>query len=223
MSAGGWSLEEQARRVAERIPPGSYVNLGIGMPTAVAGAIPDERGVTLYCENGIIGYGAKPAEVEGDPDIIDAGSRRVLLNGGASVVSHDLSFALARSGRLDVVVLGAYQVSKDGDLANWSVPDASVASVGGAMDLAVGARRVIVMMRHLSRDGGPKIVARCTYPVTARQCVTTVVTNMAVIDVMAGELVVSDIAEDITFERLQAMTDARLTWRGERAAVMVRE
>ncbi|TDE03126.1 3-oxoacid CoA-transferase subunit B [Jiangella asiatica] len=210
MSRPGWDVPQQARQVARRLPRGGYVNLGIGLPAAVADQIDPDQHVVFHCENGLIGYRGMVGGDDPDPDVIDAGSRQVALIPGAAVVGHDLSFAIARGGRLDATVLGAYQVSADGDLANWTTPAARLSGVGGAMDLALGAKQVIVMMRHRARDGAPKIVQRCSYPLTARRCVGLVVTELAVIEVTADGLAVRQLAPDITFDDLQNATDAPL-------------
>ncbi|WP_049564058.1 3-oxoacid CoA-transferase subunit B [Streptomyces sp. SBT349] len=210
MSRQGWDVAAQARQVARRLRPGSYVNLGVGMPTAVADQVDPEQRVIFHCENGLIGYRGLTDGEEGDPDVIDAGSRPVALAPGAAIVGHDMSFAIARGGRLDATVLGAYQVSADGDLASWATPEARLSGVGGAMDLALGAQRVIVMMRHRARDGSPKIVRRCSYPLTAPRCVRLVVTELAVLDVLPDGLTVTELAPDVTFEELENATDAPL-------------
>ncbi|GAB3597009.1 3-oxoacid CoA-transferase subunit B [Microbacterium tumbae] len=206
----GWSVQEQAARVAALLPDYGYVNLGIGMPGSVAAAVTPEQGIVFHCENGIIGYRALDEDEAPDADVIDAASAPVALIEGAAVVAHDISFAIARGGRLDATVLGAFQVSQQGDLANWKAPGARVAGVGGAMDLAVGARQVIVMMRHVDRDGNPKIVERCDYPLTVARGVDHIVTDRAVIAVTEDGLVVGEIAPGITIEELQAATGAPL-------------
>jgi len=207
----GWSVEEQAARVAALLPDYAYVNLGIGMPGSVAAAVQPEQGIVFHCENGIVGYRALAEGEAPDADVIDAASSPVALIEGAAVVAHDISFAIARGGRLDATVLGAFQVSQHGDFANWKAPGARIAGVGGAMDLAVGARQVIVMMRHVDRDGNPKIVEHCTYPLTAARQVNHIVTEQAVITVTENGLVVGEIAPGITWEELQAVTGAPLS------------
>jgi 3-oxoadipate CoA-transferase beta subunit len=208
----GWSKAQQAQHVASRLPDGGYVNLGIGMPGAVAAAVTEEQGIIFHCENGLVGYRSLADSEQEDPDIIDALSEPVGLIAGAAVVAHDVSFAIARGGRLDATVLGAFQVSQSGDLANWKTPSARIAGVGGAMDLAVGAKQVIVMMRHRDRDGTPKIVERCSYPLTALSCVSLIVTELAVIAVTPDGLVVEELVPGITPDELQTITGAPLTF-----------
>lgn len=206
----GWTIREQAERVAVLLPDDGYVNLGIGMPGSVAAAVAPERGIFFHCENGLIGYRALDDGEEPDRDIIDAASAPVGLVTGAAVVAHDVSFAIARGGRLDATVLGAYQVSAQGDLANWKSPGARIAGVGGAMDLAVGAKQVIAMMRHTDRSGAPKIVQVCDYPITAPRSVDHIVTELAVIDVTPNGLAVREIASGVTFDQIQAATGTPL-------------
>lgn len=210
MIAEGWTKREMAERVAQQLPTGSYVNLGVGLPVAVAAAVTPEQHVIFHCENGLIGYRALDENEQSDDDIIDALSDPVGLITGASVVAHDLSFAIARGGRLDATVLGAFQVSRAGDLANWKSPNATIAGVGGAMDLAVGAKQVIVMMKHVDRAGVSKIVERCDYPLTAVGVVRLIVTDLAVIRVEENGLLVQEIAPEITFDDLQSVTAAPL-------------
>jgi 3-oxoacid CoA-transferase B subunit len=204
----GWTKLEQARQVAALLEPKSVVNVGVGMPVMVPAAVDPAQQIMFHCENGLIGYQALAATDRPDPDIIDARCEPVRLVVGSSVVGHDVSFAIARGGRLDATVLGAYQVAANGDLANWSAGKGSLAGIGGAMDLAVGARRVIVMMRHTSRDGGPKIVRRCDLPLTAMACVNTVVTELAVIDVTPRGLLARTLAPGVGRDYLQERTGA---------------
>jgi len=206
----GWTKAEQAQKVAEQLQPRSYVNLGIGMPGVVVNAVRPEDGVVFHCENGIIGFRPLGPNDAVDSDIIDAGSQPVAFIQGAAVVAHDVSFMIARGPHLDATVLGAYQVSARGDLANWKTPEALIAGVGGAMDLATGAKKVIVMMRHQDRDGRSKIVEECTYPLTAVRCVTLIVTDLAVISITDRGLIVEECAPGVTAESLQAATDAPL-------------
>lgn len=204
----GWSKYEQAERVIEYLRPHSYVNLGIGMPGIVAEMLDDTRNIYFHCENGILGYRGLEEKEDVDPDIIDAATKPVGLIAGAAIVAHDLSFAIARGGRLDTAVLGAFQVSESGDLANWKSPNALIAGVGGAMDLAVGAKEVIVMMKHLDKDGKPKIVKNCTYPITARRVVDYIVTEFAVMAINLKGLIVLEMADDMTKEILTTITEA---------------
>lgn len=208
--AEAWSTDEMAQRVASRLHIGEVVNLGIGMPTAVARYAPPGTGIIFHSENGIVGMGPQPEPGAEDPDLVDAGKAPVTLIPGGAIVPHDESFGIIRGGHLDCAVLGAFQVSSSGDLANWRLPGARLGSVGGAMDIAVGARRVIAMMRHVDKEGRPKLVPSCTYPLTATKCVSTVVTDFAVIDVTVDGLVVRESAVDR--ETLTATTGAPLAW-----------
>lgn len=203
--------EELAKIVSDDLMEGWHVNLGIGLPTSVADAIPAGREVILHSENGILGMGPRPAPGKEQPDfLINAGKQPVTLVEGGSYFDHATSFAMVRGGHLDVAVLGAFQVSEAGDLANWSLGDKQgVPGVGGAMDLAAGARRVFVMMEHITRNGRPKIVPECTLPLTARRAVHRIYTDHAVIDVVDSRLVVRRIF-GTDFEGLQSITAAPL-------------
>jgi len=202
---------EIAARVARDIPEGAYVNLGIGLPTLVAGHLPTEREVFLHSENGVLGIGPRPKPGEVDEDLIDAGKEPVTLLAGGSFFHHADSFAMIRGGHIDVCVLGAFQVSARGDLANWhtGAPDA-IPAVGGAMDLAVGAKAVYVMMEHVTKKGEPKIVEACAYPLTGVRCVSRVYTDLAVIDVRPEGLRVIDMVDGLDFAELQRLTAAPL-------------
>ena len=203
---------QMAWRVAQDIPNGAYVNLGIGMPEIVANYLPPDREVVFHCENGLLGMGPMPAAGEEDYELISAGKRPVtLVAGGAFVHSAD-SFAMIRGGHIDICVLGAFQVSVKGDLANWSTgePDA-VPAVGGAMDLAVGARRVFVISEHCTKQGAPKIVERCSYPLTAVGMVSTIYTDLAVIDVTSSGLLVRELIQSLNIADLQQRTGAPLS------------
>jgi len=203
--------DQLAARVAQDIPEGAYVNLGIGAPTLVANYLPKGREIFLHSENGLLGMGPAPARGEEDPDLINAGKQPVTLLRGGCYFHHGDSFAMMRGGHLDICVLGAFQVSAAGDLANWhtGAPDA-IPAVGGAMDLAIGAKRVLVMMDHVTKSGEPKIVPLCTYPLTAVTCVARIYTDLAVIDVTARGLAVVQMVEGLLFEQLQRMTGAPL-------------
>jgi len=209
------SRDQMAARVARDIPEGAYVNLGIGLPTLVANHLPKDREIFLHSENGVLGMGPAPAKGEEDEDLINAGKQPVTLLTGGAYFHHGDSFAMMRGGHLDLCVLGAFQVSAGGDLANWHTeePDA-IPAVGGAMDLAIGARRVFVVMEHVTKAGEPKIVERCTYPLTAIQCVDRIYTDVAVIDVTASGLEVVEMIEGLAFEELQRMTAAPLVLQG---------
>ncbi len=205
------SRTEMAARVARDIPEGWYVNLGIGMPTAVADYVPLDREVIFHSENGVLGMGPAPEKDKVDPWLINAGKQYVTLRAGGSFCHHADSFSMIRGGHIDLCVLGAFQVAENGDLANWATSENDTApAVGGAMDLAAGAKRLWVMTDHTTKDGTPKLVQRCSYPLTAVGAVTRVYTNLAVLDVTERGFVVIDMAPGITLEALQARTEAKL-------------
>ncbi|HYS09855.1 MAG TPA: 3-oxoacid CoA-transferase subunit B [Myxococcales bacterium] len=203
--------DQLAARVARDIPDGAYVNLGIGLPTLIGNHLPVDREIFLHSENGMLGMGPAPTPGQEDPDLINAGKRPVTLLPGGSFFHHADSFAMMRGGHLDICVLGAFQVSVRGDLANWhtGAPDA-IPAVGGAMDLAIGARQVLVMMEHLTRQGQSKIVERCSYPVTALECVDRIYTDLAVIDVVPEGLQVREVIEGLSLEDLRRITGVPL-------------
>jgi 3-oxoadipate CoA-transferase beta subunit len=203
--------EQLAARVARDIPEGAYVNLGIGLPTLVANHLPRDREIFLHSENGILGMGPAPGPGEEDPDLINAGKQPVTLLPGGSFFHHADSFAMMRGGHLDICVLGAFEVSASGDLANWHTGAAdAIPAVGGAMDLAIGAKQVFVMMEHLTRAGDSKIVERCRYPLTAVACVNRIYTDLAVIDVSPLGLRVREMVDGLSFAELQRVTRATL-------------
>lgn len=205
------SREAMARRLARDIPEGSYVNLGIGMPVLVAAHLPPGREIVLHSENGILGMGPPPAEGEADLDLINAGKQPVTLLAGGSYFHHADSFAMMRGGHLDICVMGGMQVAANGDLANWSLGrPGEPPAVGGAMDLAVGARSVYIMMEHTTKSGEPKIVERCTYPLTGAGVVDRIYTDLAVIDVTPAGLRVRDMIDGMTLKTLQERTGAPL-------------
>jgi 3-oxoadipate CoA-transferase beta subunit len=200
-----------AARVAADIPEGWYVNLGIGMPTLVADHVPADREVVIHSENGLLGMGPAPAPEAADPWIINAGKQMVTMRTGAALVHHADSFAMIRGGHLDLCVLGAYEVAENGDVANWATSENdSAPAVGGAMDLAVGAKNLWVMMDHTTKDGSPRLVERCSYPLTAARAVKRIYTNLAVIDVTPEGFRVRHMADGLSFDELQKRTGARL-------------
>lgn len=202
-----FTRDQMAARVAQDIHEGAYVNLGIGLPTLVANHLPKDREIILHSENGLLGMGPAPAQGEEDPDLINAGKQPVTLLKGGAYFHHADSFAMMRGGHLDICVLGAFQVSATGDLANWhtGAPDA-IPAVGGAMDLAIGAKRVFVMMEHQTKGGESKIVPHCTYPLTGVGCVTRVYTDLAVIDITPQGPRVVEMMDGLAFDELQRMT-----------------
>jgi 3-oxoadipate CoA-transferase beta subunit len=206
-----FTRDEIAQHVARDIPEGCYVNLGIGLPTLVANHLEASKDIFLHSENGILGMGPAPAPGEEDGDLINAGKLPVTLLTGGTYFHQADSFAMMRGGHLDICVLGAFQVSRTGDLANWhtGAPDA-IPAVGGAMDLATGAKRVFVMMEHQTKTGESKIVDRCTYPLTGMRCVSRVYTDLAVIDITDDGLMVRDMAPGLTLDELQRITGVPL-------------
>ena len=205
------SREEMAARVARDIPDGAYVNLGIGLPTMVANFLPADREIVLHSENGILGMGPAPAPGAEDYDLTNAGKKPVTALAGAAYFHQADSFAMMRGGHLDICVLGAFQVSEQGDLANWHTGAAdAIPAVGGAMDLAIGAKKTYVMMEHLTRDGQSKLVQFCTYPLTGRACVSRVYTDLAVIDIDADGFSVIEIVSGLSLDELARMSGARM-------------
>ena len=202
-----YTRDQIAARVAQDIPEGAYVNLGIGLPTLVANHLPKDREVVLHTENGLLGMGPAPAEGEEDWDLINAGKQAVTTLPGAAFFHHADSLAMMRGGHLDVCVLGAFQVAVNGDLANWhtGAPDA-IPAVGGAMDLAIGAKQVFVMMDLLTKQGVSKLVERCSYPLTGVGCVSRVYTDVGVFDLRPQGVFVSDIVEGVTLDQLKSLT-----------------
>ena len=207
----GWNREEMAKRTALDIPDGSYVNLGIGIPEKVAKYVPAGREVIYHTENGLLGMGPEPAEGEGDPELINAGKKAVTAIPGASFFHHADSFAMIRGQHIDICVLGAMQVSAQGDLANWSTGEAgAIPAVGGAMDLVAGVKTILVITQHCTRDGEPKLLPSCTYPLTGKAVVKRIYTELAVIDVTPGGFQVVELAPGVSFDYVQQRTGCTL-------------
>lgn len=207
------SLTDQqlAARLALDIPDGAYVNLGIGKPTYVSSYVPSDREVLYHSENGIIGVGPTPAEGEEDPEMIDASKRLITVAPGAAFFEHADSFAIMRGGHIDIAVLGAYQVAENGDLANWATLDEKFPpAVGGAMDLVVGVPRIFIMMKHVNKDGSPKLLKRCTYPLTGLGVVDRVYTDLAVLDVTPEGFRLVELTAGNSLDEVQAVTEARI-------------
>lgn len=212
-----------AWRAAQDIEDGAYVNLGIGFPEMVAKFQPEGREAVFHTENGVLGFGQAPKEGEEDWDLINAGKKAITLKPGASFFHHADSFSMVRGGHLDVAILGAYQIAQNGDLANWRVGSKGVPAVGGAMDLVHGAKRVAVITDHVTKDGKPKLVEACTFPLTGVGCVTRVYTSLAVIDIEEGKFVLREKLSDMSFDDLQALTGATLHLDGPVADLNVPE
>jgi 3-oxoadipate CoA-transferase beta subunit len=206
------SRDSIAQRVAQDIPEGAYVNLGIGLPTKIASYLPADKEIFLHSENGLLAFGPPPAKGEEDPELINAGKEFVTMLKGGSFFHHGDSFAMMRGGHLDICVLGAFQVAANGDLANWHTGDANaIPAVGGAMDLAIGAKKVFVVTDHLTKEGKPKIVESLSYPVTGKGCVDRIYTDLCVIDVTPTGLQVIEMIPGLTFAELQTLTEAQLS------------
>lgn len=205
-----WSKEQMAQRAAQEIAPGSIVNLGIGLPTLVADYLPEELGVWFHSENGLLGMGPFPYEGEEDSQIINAGKQTVTIVPGGSTFDSALSFGMIRGGHVDLAILGAMQIGQNGDLANWAIPGGKIMGIGGAMDLASGARRILVMTTHTTKEGEPKLVEACNYPLTAKGCVNRIISEIAVIDVTPNGFVLVETAPGVSREEVEAKTGAKL-------------
>lgn len=207
----GWNRNEMAQKVALDIPDGAYVNLGIGIPELVAAYVPEGREVIYHTENGMLGMGAAPESGKEDPELINAGKKQVTAVQGACFFHHADSFTMIRGGHLDICVLGALQVSVDGDLANWSTgkPNA-IPAVGGAMDLVAGVKTIFVITQHTTKTGEPKLVKECSYPLTGKKVVSRIYTDLAIMDIHKDGLAVKEMAPGVTFAYLQTCTEARI-------------
>lgn len=203
------SSEAMAKRVAEELPDGSFVNLGIGLPTLVSNFVPEGRTVIFQTENGILGCGPIALEGKEDPYLVNAGGQFVTLLPYASIFNQAESFVMIRGGHIDISVLGALEVSEEGDLANWFVPARGVGRIGGAMDLATGVKKVIITMKHTTKDGKPKIVKKCLYPLTGKKVVDMIVTNLAVFEIREEGLFLKEIAPGFTVEEIQSQTEPK--------------
>lgn len=217
------SNKQIAWRAAQDLVDGSYVNLGIGIPEMVAKYQPDGRHIVYHTENGVLGFGEAPKEGEEDWDLINAGKKAITLKPGSSFFHHADSFAMVRGGHLDVAILGAYQIAQNGDLANWRVGTKGVPAVGGAMDLVHGAKRVAVITDHITKDGKPKLVERCTFPLTGLGCITRIYSSLAVVDIEDAKFVLREKLPSMSMDELQSLTGATLHVQGDVKDLIVPE
>ncbi len=207
--------DQIVQRTAQELRDGTYVNLGIGMPTLVSNYIPEGMNVILHSENGLLGYGQFPYEGEEDPDLINAGKQTVTLIPGSAIFDHATSFAMIRGGHIDLCILGAMQISQDGDIANWMIPGSMVKGPGGAMDLVASAKRVIVCMEHVAKGGKAKIIKKCTLPLTGKKVVSKIITDLCVMDIENQSLVLKEIAPGVTLDEIKKVTEAEFQVAGD--------